>query len=307
MRMGSMQLQELMEAKRSMEARCLAAAGELKGPVAFSGRTAVVLLGAELPRELRLVPDRLERVVNDVRKRNDTDAIACRMWNGLIEMNRVKANVWRVTAECAWTMMGAEASLEELVVLGECLMRRDRRLKRMTLESLQEYLHRLEEWGSEHRRRQVRGWEKCHKALRIMREDTDSSQESRMRLLLLRRGFGNAEVNVRVENSLRGGHFYLDAAFKELGIALEYDGRHHAAQWAADVNRRKDLEDMGWIVIQVTQEDLENPEMIERLVDRVANAVRERSGCDFHPVPPLTDAQLFDGRRWRRQRAWWSC
>ncbi|MEE1296574.1 MAG: DUF559 domain-containing protein [Bifidobacterium sp.] len=306
--MGSIQASELALTKRAMEERCAAAVGDAAGQVVFGPRESVVLMGAELPKEL-MERGKLVRVVGAPGERRETKLVRSVVWTGPLETERVRGNVYRLSAECAWVMMAAWVSVDELVILGECLMLRDKRLKRMTLDSLGDYMAKVERWVGRDtgRKRHVRGLGKCRAAMRVMREDTDSSYESRMRLLLLRRGFGNAEVNVTVRNEHRAGYFLLDAAFRRMKVAVEYDGKQHAGQWSADQKRQKDLEDMGWTVLHACQEDLEDPEMVERFVDRVANAVRSRTGEDFRPLPPMDDRMLFDRRRRRHRQLedWW--
>ena len=90
-------------------------------------------------------------------------------------------------------------------------------------------------------------------ALQFMREGTDSSQESRCRIALIRNGLPCPKVNwkVRLNN---GKIALLDMAYPDIKVAIEYDGRHHAGQWLADSKRREALEDDGWAYIQVTAE-----------------------------------------------------
>lgn len=94
-------------------------------------------------------------------------------------------------------------------------------------------------------------------ALQFMREGTDSSQESRCRIALIRNGLPCPKVNwkVRLNN---GKIALLDMAYPDIKVAIEYDGRHHAGQWLADSKRREALEDDGWAYIQVTAENLMN-------------------------------------------------
>lgn len=94
-------------------------------------------------------------------------------------------------------------------------------------------------------------------ALQFMHEGTDSSQESRCRIALIRNGLPCPKVNwkVRLNN---GKIALLDMAYPDIKVAIEYDGRHHAGQWLADSKRREALEDDGWAYIQVTAENLMN-------------------------------------------------
>lgn len=51
----------------------------------------------------------------------------------------------------------------------------------------------------------------------------------------------------------------IDLAYPQWKIAVEYEGDGHrtdAAQWRRDIQRQRELEDRGWIVIRLTQLDL---------------------------------------------------
>lgn len=100
-------------------------------------------------------------------------------------------------------------------------------------------------FSNANRQRPIRGIRKMQHALQFMREGTDSSQESRCRIALIRNGLPCPKVNwkVRLNN---GKIALLDMAYPDIKVAIEYDGRHHAGQWLADSKRREALEDDGW-------------------------------------------------------------
>ena len=108
-----------------------------------------------------------------------------------------------------------------------------------------------------------------------MREGTDSSQESRCRITLIRHGLPCPEVNYKVRSS-NGKIVFLDMAYPEIKVVIEYDGRHHAGQWLADSKRREALEDEGWIYIQVTAENLASEHEERLLAERVASRINQR-------------------------------
>lgn len=112
-------------------------------------------------------------------------------------------------------------------------------------------------------------------ALQFVREGTDSSQESRCRIALIRNGLPCPQVNwkVRLNN---GKIVLLDMAYPDIKVAIEYDGRHHAGQWLADSKRREALEDDGWAYIQVTAENLMNDFEEQALAQRVADRMSQR-------------------------------
>lgn len=109
-------------------------------------------------------------------------------------------------------------------------------------------------------------------AVEASRERVESPKETELRLLLLRHGLAEPEINLPVQLPDGRGRvrtFRLDLSYPALRLAIEYDGDGHRtdrAQWSRD--RRKDdmLHEAGWRVVRVTQADLVRPqELIGRL------------------------------------------
>lgn len=189
-------------------------------------------------------------------------------------------------------MMARVLSPAELVVLADSMMRRDPQLKRTSVERLETYLDRLGECPVK-----VWGLRACRSALRLVRENTDSSMESRVRLVLESYGLGAPEVNHPVVNPHTGRFMYLDMAYADLKIAIEYDGQFHAEQWEADVDRRRLLDELGWDVVQVTAADMRTEGDRHALALRVAQHISMRLGREVRVRAPLSVRQLMDGRR----------
>lgn len=135
------------------------------------------------------------------------------------------------------------------------------------------------------------------RALRLMRENTDSSQETRSRIVLLRYGLPCPEVNYAIRLKGYSHVFFADMAYPDLKIIIEYDGRHHASRWLADSKRREALEDEGWLYIQVTAENLRDEDSHRELAERVAQRVSLRLGEPVRLCGRMTIAQIADGRR----------
>lgn len=66
----------------------------------------------------------------------------------------------------------------------------------------------------------------------------------------------------------------VDLAFEEYRLVVEYQGDHHRtdqAQWRRDVQRRAELEALGYRVLEVTALDLSDP---RALAERIARLLR---------------------------------
>ncbi|MFC7787345.1 endonuclease domain-containing protein [Microbacterium sp. MAHUQ-60] len=95
-------------------------------------------------------------------------------------------------------------------------------------------------------------------ALPLARANVESPKETETRLLIMDAGLPEPAVQHEVFDRRR---FIarVDLAYPELKIAIEYEGDGHRTsreQWRRDIQRQRDLEDRGWIVIRLTQQDL---------------------------------------------------
>lgn len=262
----------------------------------FTLSTALALLGIEPPRErTRLQDDVVYAAVHHESDRWRVKGMRVVTWQGSFETVVLQRGRFRcVHAVYVWAMYAARLSLQELVVLGDSMMRRNSRGIR--IEDFIRLLQNLREEAQVRGLRLPRGFRSMSRAVRLMREHTDSSQETRLRLLLMRYGLGCPRINVPIRIPDSGRLFYLDMAYPEKKLAVEYDGTHHRDQWLADCDRLKFIDEQGWQHIQVTAYDLSSEEQRERLISLVA----KKLGMDALSSP-LTLEQVADGRRvWNR-------
>ncbi|MCK8468669.1 DUF559 domain-containing protein [Microbacterium sp. KSW4-16] len=118
------------------------------------------------------------------------------------------------------------------------------------------------------------GIRNLREALPLIREDSWSPRESRVRCLLVQAGLPEPELNVDI---FEDGVFLAcgDLVYRRHRVLIEYHGMMHGAQWAADVERAAALRAAGWTVIEVTAPLLAQPEV---LVRRVRAALRSGRG-----------------------------
>ena len=113
-------------------------------------------------------------------------------------------------------------------------MRRDGRLRRTTIEELTAYLDSAREFTEAvfeetgRRPNMFRGYANCRRALRVIQEGTDSSMETRTRLVPLKYGIDAPCVNYKIGVKRLNRAVYLDLAYPEYKICIEFDGGHHA-------------------------------------------------------------------------------
>ena len=241
--------------------RCSAAALALPATTAFDGVTAAALLGLPLPRGVdparplvvRVAPGVPEPAVRGVQVRVGPRGPAGR--GPLLTVS--DGEVWAALA------CDARITPDELVVVGDALAGRG---------GLAELRATTEAYRG---RRSVR---RMRAALELVRERVDSPQESRTRLLLVRAGVPEPEVNLDVHaDDGSGWLFRPDMRWLRAKVALEYDGRDHVAddrRRSRDHARREVAESDGWRVLVAVSVDLRRGRAA--FVRRVEDTLRER-------------------------------
>lgn len=102
------------------------------------------------------------------------------------------------------------------------------------------------------------GVRRCRQALASMNPGAQSPQETRLRLLLVDSGFPEPQTQIPVADAWGRTFAYLDMGWKEVTIAVEYDGEQHrtdTAQYRWDARRLRMLADQDWLVIRVMAGD----------------------------------------------------
>lgn len=246
---------DLAKKQESMAKHCTRVFSPIPGEhkLICSHITALQLIGVELPRleegELVLNADTVHICSGKKAARPRLDGVKSHYWYPTTTSVTALKDFCCVSPIVAWEQMAAWVSLVELVVLGDSMMRRAWNLKKATFSQFNEALSRD---------RNFRGRRKCLRALPLMRENTDSSQETRLRLRMEAIGFSGAVVNMKMADSLVGKTYYFDIAYPQLRIVLEYNGQQHGkrAQWKVDIDKRRFLHLVGWELFEVFAEDL---------------------------------------------------
>ena len=124
------------------------------------------------------------------------------------------------------------------------------------------------------RHRHARGLRRLESVLALADAGSQSPKESWLRWILVQAGLPIPQTQIPVLAEDGFVIAYLDMGWRDVMVAVEYDGDHHRSdryQYVKDIRRREFLERMGWIVITVVAED--RPADIVRRV-RVALARR---------------------------------
>ena len=191
-----------------------------------------------------------------------------------------------------WAQMSRTLDREELTVLADSMMRRNHPSTHFTPDDFRELMTLLPAGQG------FKGRAKCLWACEMMRENTDSSVETRMRLKLWGESIPELQglvVNHRItvdgdeDGSGDGNGFdgrsgsrgrggvgstlFLDMALPELRIGIEYAGRHHAEQWSADLSRQTAIAASGWTLLSASHETMSDPARWREFVSHLTTQI----------------------------------
>lgn len=162
-----------------------------------------------------------------------------------------------------WISLAQRCSVDELVMIGDGLV--GGRAPAFSLDDLERAVRSSSG---------VTGIRKLRLALLAIRERTDSAKETELRLLVVRLGFPEPEVNGRIRDARGRLLAHGDLVFRTAMTVLEYDGGQHrtdARQFAIDIRRLDDLMAAGWRVIRVDAAMLRDPASLERKLRKALN------------------------------------
>jgi hypothetical protein len=152
------------------------------------------------------------------------------------------------TPASLWVECGALLGLDDLVVLGDAVVTSS--TCRTDIDELRAVLALH---GS------CRGARRLRAALELIRVGAGSPQETRCRLVIVRAGLPEPQLQVDVHDEQGSFVGRVDMAWPENRVLVEYEGDHHRTdleQWAADIRRYRELERLGWTVLRWTRTDL---------------------------------------------------
>lgn len=195
-------------------------------------------------------------------------------------LNEDRARTWRVGGAhvvdpvAAVFSCAGELTLDQAVKALDALLSGStsypKRVHGFPLLTRDDITTRLAEW------RRFPGRATIQEALEFARENVESPKETETRLLIMRSGLPEPTVQHEVFDDDRLVA-RIDLAYPELKIAIEYEGDGHRTdrdQWRRDIQRQRDLEDRGWIVIRLTQADLAGGSAA--LIARLRRAIASR-------------------------------
>lgn len=249
----------------------------------LSHATAAALWGLPLPRRLD-VHDRLHvthsaiECTTAARRRGITGHTGV-----LLPEDTTTRNGLRVTSPPrVFLDLAPLLSVDELVALGDAMVCWHVDTRGFEPEDPLVFLSELQRRvAHEHRRRGIRS---ARAALELVRVGADSEPETRLRLMLVRAGLPEPELNVLVLVGGRRQFVPPDLAYREQRLSIQYDGGHHAdpRQHALDIERADLTLSAGWTEVRIAAADLTTLVavpgwgVVARAVAKVIAALRTR-------------------------------
>lgn len=238
-----------------LRGRCELFAARLDQRSFYSHATAALLLGIVLPRDIAACSDLHISLPAPHRAPHSAGLIGHQLRVGAGDV--VVRDGLRLTSPArTWRDLAGMLSVPDLVAAGDRILWRKRPLA--TREHLQRSLPTTP----------VRGSKNLRLALPMLTDRADSAPESIVRTALVLAGMLAPEPNHEVPDPAVRHSWWVDLAYPELRFAIEYQGDHHrdVAQWRRDLRRRARLEALGWQVLELTGDDLRDPDALIRLI-----------------------------------------
>jgi len=170
----------------------------------------------------------------------------------------------------AWAECSELLPIDDLVIMGDGLLARGGAIA--TLDDLERIARS---------RAGARGAKALRAAMRLVRAGTDSARETSLRLLLVRAGLPEPEINAPLFDD-RGrliGHG--DLAWPAERIVVEYEGRQHAEdprQFTIDIGRIDRILEAGYRHIRVDDHRLRERDGVVSTVRRAFASAHAREG-----------------------------
>lgn len=165
-----------------------------------------------------------------------------------------------------WIALASVLRVDELIVLGDGLVCRKNPIA--TVDQLEEAVECA-------KRRP--GVKKLRRAMLEIRQNTDSARETLLRLMLVRAGLPEPEINGELVNEYGAFVAFGDILYRKERVLVEYDGGGHRQdekQFHRDINRLDDVMELDFRVIRVNKDLMERPAVLLR---KVRDALERRS------------------------------
>jgi len=141
----------------------------------------------------------------------------------------------------------------------------------------------------------VRGLARLADTLSLVDGGSESPQETRTRLLLVRSGLPRPQTQIQAFN--RYGDFIarIDMGWEDLKVGVEFDGAQHwldARQRSRDIDRASELAAEGWVIVRVSADMLRHRAgtVVARVGEALRNAAKSTTSASLTRIPAQISA-----------------
>lgn len=273
--------------RRRLIALCKAYVSRERKDAVFSHLTAAILHGLPIPDHYLTIqgaPEALNLHVSVPKRRNRPRGRG--VTGHQLNAKLMGATVWRhgvaVLSEsmtfCTVTQM-KEFSLDDLVTLGDAIvlsqpLRSDRRAPSCQPTELQSV-------AAEQR---YRGAQRLREAAELIRTRSQSARETKLRMIVLRAGLPEPELNFEIMTNSGELVARLDLYYPGLRLGFEYDGQHHRLdnyQYARDAERGEALVRAGIVNLRFSAKHIREGELA---ITRKVCAAYSEAWVRAHPA-----------------------
>ncbi len=234
--------------------RIAAFAAVMRSGEFFSHGTAAHLLGLPDRRKTETTPLDVA-VAPPMRAARRVGVRSHHLWDEAVEV--VHAGYPVADPASTFCHLSSFRSLDELVALGDALVLSNQEGRR---RGLRVELAVLAERAAYYR---GRGGRRAREAVAFVRVGSESPRETQLRLLLIRAGLPEPELNIELFDAEGCFVARVDLLYCLERVVVEYDGDQHRtdrAQYERDIARIEAIEALGYRVIRVRASGLLDPE-----------------------------------------------
>lgn len=244
--------------------RCALFAERLGGSAFFSHTTAALLWEAPLPLALERDP-RIHVSVAAPARAPHARGLSGHSLSISPDTVVLRRGLRLTSAARTWCDLAGSLALDDLVAAGDFLIHHA-----APLTSIAEIEVVLDQAPG------MRGIRLARQALPLLSDRPESPPESKLRLIVIRGGLPEPEINHTLVDTVTGKEVRPDFRFRKFKLIIEYLGDYHRtkSQWRKDMTRRSRLEAQGWYVMEINADDLLDP---DELVARIRTALSRRS------------------------------
>jgi len=189
----------------------------------------------------------------------------------------VAGGVRMTDAATTWSQLAAMLSLDDLVAAGDYIL-----TGRAPVGGPGPYATRTMLAAAAERYRGSLGAARLREALPLIRFGPLSRRETLLRLRIVRAGLPEPRINLPVPEARHDGYVpWIDLAYPEFRVGIEYEGDHHREpdQFRKDIRRYERLGDIDWSIVRVTADDVPDGDAADasrETIERIEARLRTR-------------------------------